>query len=479
MNFKALIVGAIAFGAGSQALAQSISGVPPPASMPPTTAPASTSAPSKPAAPRAPAASSGDVYAMPLSTAALPEPQAGVSSLDAALPPEAVARSALESHPNVVAARARLDFAKAQADRLRAGEYETIVEGASGVRRVADYYATPGRAPGATVVEGYVGLQRGVRLPAKAALDERNGDLGIQVAADEVDDARHQTGLALADAWFNWVQASAAAKLDRSAVDGATKALAAMHRRVELKDAAPLELQQVEAASAIARAKAEMSAGDALSARISLEAGFPELPLPAVAPMVPEPVDAPSPLGGWQQAIVSRSHEIRIAELKAEQQRAVADRAGLDRRADPTFGVRAFSEQGNREHGVQVTVSIPFGGARRSAVFAGELARTSDLEAQAAKVRRDILALAGSDVAAMSSRLRAWRATKLAQSAAEISARLQLRAYQLGEKDLSDTLLANGQFYQAMRAEIDARTEAWRAISKLRLDAHALWADVD
>ncbi len=59
------------------------------------------------------------------------------------------------------------------------------------------------------------------------------------------------------------------------------------------------------------------------------------------------------------------------------------------------------------------------------------------------------------------------------------AARLQRRVYELGEKNLFETLLANGQLYQATRAEIQARVEAWRALTKLRLDAHALWADAE
>ena len=469
---------AAALAIASTASAQSMGSAPAPMSTAGGSPPTSVSA-APPAAPTPPTAqaSAGDVYAVPLTSAAAPAPPSAVDPVDAALPLEALARAALEAHPDVVAAKARLGGAKAEADRLRVGDYETTFDAAAGARHVADYYSDPGRRPGATVAEGYVGAQRAFRLPGKAALDRRTGALGVEAASDEVDDARHQTGLALADAWFAWVQASAEVDLDRSSVEGAQKAVAGLRRRVQLKDAAPLELDQAQSALAVAQAKVEISAGDVRSARIALEQGFPDLPLPPRAPVVPDPLNPPDPPGGWREAILARSHEIRIAELKADQQRAVAARARLDQHPDPTFGVRAFDEQGDRERGVQLTVSIPFGGARRSALYASETAKASDLQAQAAKVRREILALAGKDVAAVSSRLLAWRAAKAAQEAGQVAARLQRRAYELGEKDLAETLLSNGQVYQAMRAEIDARVEAWRAVTKLRLDAHALWAD--
>lgn len=464
----------------SDALAQSVGSAPGPRSTAGASPPAGVSpGPASPSTPSAPVALSSDVYATPLSAAAAPTPTPGVSALDAALPLEALARAALEAHPDVVAAKARLGGARAEAERLRVGEHETVFEAATAARHVTNYHTDPGRRPGATVAEAYLGVQRAFRLPGKATLDRRTGALGIEAASDEIDDARHQTGLALADAWFAWIQASSESDLDRSAVDGGAKAVAALRRRVELKDAAPLELNQAEAALAVARARAETSAGSAREARIALEQGFPELPLPVRAPVLPEPVTPPDPPGGWREAILSRSHEIRIAELKAEQQRAVAARARLDRRPDPTFGLRVFDEQGDRERGTQLTFSIPFGGARRSALEAGETAKASDLQARAAKMRRDIQSLAGRDVAAVTTRLLAWRATRDAATAGQVSARLQRRAYELGEKDLSETLLANGQVYQAVRAEVEARVAAWSAIAKLRLDAHALWADAE
>lgn len=440
--------------------------------------PMSVSPPPPPPPPPATPAAGTPTYASPAVLAAPPPPGAG-GGADAVLPPEPLARAALEAHPDVVAAKARLLQARADAERLRVGEYETTFDGGAGVRDVSDYYTPPIHPPGALVGEGYVGAQRTFRLPGKARLDRETGALGVEVAADEVDDARHQTGQALADAWFAWLRASAQAELDRRTVEGADGAVAAMRRRVELKDAAPLELDQVLSAQAVAAAKAANSAGLARQARIALAEGFPELPLPARAPALPDPVAPADPPGGWREAILARSHEIRIAELKAQEQRTIAARARLDKHPDPTLGVRGFDEQGDRERGGQLTFSIPFGGARRSAITAAETAKAGALQAQAVRVRREIESLAGQDVAALDTALAGWRAGRAAADAALRAAQLQQRAYKLGAMDLSQTLLANGALYDALRAEIDFRTAAWAAVTKLRLDAHALWADAD
>jgi outer membrane protein, heavy metal efflux system len=49
------------------------------------------------------------------------------------------------------------------------------------------------------------------------------------------------------------------------------------------------------------------------------------------------------------------------------------------------------------------------------------------------------------------------------------------RGHQLGEIDLPDLLLGEQMVHAAFRIEGEARTEAMRAIVKLRIDAHDLW----
>ena len=49
------------------------------------------------------------------------------------------------------------------------------------------------------------------------------------------------------------------------------------------------------------------------------------------------------------------------------------------------------------------------------------------------------------------------------------------RGHDLGETDLSDLLLGERMVHDAFRGEAIARTEAMRAITKLRIDSHELW----
>ncbi|MFX8949770.1 TolC family protein, partial [Acinetobacter baumannii] len=66
--------------------------------------------------------------------------------------------------------------------------------------------------------------------------------------------------------------------------------------------------------------------------------------------------------------ILGRSHEIAAAEALAAQAQAQADRARRDRLADPSLGVRVFSEKGGIERGGGVVFSMPLGGGYRRAL---------------------------------------------------------------------------------------------------------------
>jgi cobalt-zinc-cadmium efflux system outer membrane protein len=385
-----------------------------------------------------------------------------------ALPPESLARAALEDHPDVIAAKARLDRARAEEAGYRVGPHEVEVQAATGPRDVVR---------GGTYYEANAQLTRAFRLPGKARLDRETGALGVKAAADEVDDARHQTGLMLAGAWFDWIKAGAEAALNEQTVQGATNAFNAMKRRVELKDAASLELDLAASALDQARARSAAAQGALQQTTLALSRGFPDLPLPAHSPDLQSPAAVPAPPGGWHDAIIARSHEIRIARYKADQQRTIAARAHMDELPDPTFGVRLSDEYGGREKTAQLVFSIPFGGRYRQSQTAGAFAMASALEAQLSLVERQIDMLAGQDVAAVDSTLAAWRASRDALVTTEAAAHRMQRAYELGEKDLSELLISNGQLYEARRVEVDARVAAWSAQARLMLDSHALWAD--
>lgn len=387
-------------------------------------------------------------------------------SAEPGLPDEAAIGRALDEHPSVIAARARTDAARARAGGLRQGPHEFTFSG-SYTRRSVD---REGKYD-----EYDAQVSRAIRLPGKGRLDREIGEFGIAAAENLAEDARHQAALLLAGHWFDWLSASAQVRVDGAAVANYEKALTAVTRRMQLRDAAQLDVDQARAALSAARLAAEQSGGLAALARTRLANHFPALPLPADAPEVPLPDMADARLSQLRDLVISNSHEIAAAEAEARRMGALADRTDKDRLADPSVGVRVFSERGGAERGAGVVFSVPLGGSHRKALAQEAGASASAARAEEQLARFTVQETADADVTEARYRLAAWhraRETVEAQMAALGKLR---RGHELGEIDLADLLLGERMVHDAFRIEAEARTEAMRAITKLRIDSHELW----
>jgi outer membrane protein TolC len=309
-------------------------------------------------------------------------------------------------------------------------------------------------------------------------MDVKAGEAGVGAARDGVEDAVHQASLQLADLWVAWLEAEARANLERAEVATYARDVAGLKRRVAMKDAAPLDLQQAEAALARAQAQAAETEGLAAARRAELDAGFPGL-----APPNPPGLSAPQaprrPFEAWRALIPERSHEIHIARLLADRQAYLARRARLDRLPDPTLGLRTFNERGGEETGFGLTLSVPLGVARRSATADRQTAEAAAAEARWARMVREVGRIAETDVIAARAGLAAWRDAATAAQATELASGRIQRAYELGERDLADLLVARRQTFEAQRQELAARARANAALLKLALDAHELWLEED
>src|SRR3546814_14652027 len=78
---------------------------------------------------------------------------------------------------------------------------------------------------------------------------------------------------------------------------------------------------------------------------------FPERPPPAEPPETAVPALPPQGLAAMRDLVIERSHEIRAADREAQRLAVVARRIRADRIADPSFGVRLFSERRGMEKG--------------------------------------------------------------------------------------------------------------------------------
>ncbi|MGZ5985608.1 MAG: TolC family protein [Caulobacteraceae bacterium] len=405
-----------------------------------------------------------------LAVSALASPAAAANwdaSFAKALPEETLAKAAVDAYPDVDRARAELTIAKARSRELDAGPYEVTVNA-----NTADNY------PSFTW-----DVSRTVRLPGKARLDRQSGRLGVQAAEDLVDDARHQTGLMLSDAWYAWVQAEAALTLDREIEASAKTEVDAVRKRIEVKDASQLDLEQAEAALATAAAHRALSEGQSQTAKLALIRSFPNLPAPVRSPDLPEPPILEHPAAEWSDITVKSSHEIAIADFQARQAETEAKRVRLDRTPDPTVGLRAIPDPrpGGRYavKGVGVYVSVPFGGSRRAALGDSAAGKAQVAEINLIKVRREVAALGERNALTSQATRNAWISAQAAVEAGRTAADRTQRGYALGELDLTQVLQAQRQLNELRRAEVTARVDAWRAVTHLRLDAHDLWHDAD
>jgi len=382
------------------------------------------------------------------------------------LPPEEAVAAALMEHPSVTAAHARLEAARARAEAIRKGTYEFTVQGSYTRRDVNG---------GAAFDEFDAQVSRPIRLPGKARLDREIGTQGTAVAENVAEDARHEAALLLAALWFDWLSASSQAAVDRAAVANYETALTAVRRRRDMRDASQLEVDQAMAALAEARRTLEQSSGLAALARTRLAAQFPSLALPQQAPEVPLPEMADARLSQLGDLVVVNSHMIAAAEAESARMSAVADRARADRMADPTVGLRLFSEFGGLERGAGVIVSMPLGGGHRRAVASEASAGAAAARADEQLARFDVAETANADVTDARFRIISWQRAREAV-AAQIAALEKLRrGHKLGEIDLADLLLGERMVHDAFRREAESRAEAMRAIIKLRIDAHDLW----
>lgn len=381
------------------------------------------------------------------------------------LPDDARILPVLDASPELAEAHALLRGAEAERRGLAAGPFETTF-GLSGDRR---------RIEGeGDFAEWSLQASRALRSPGKRAMDIAAGAAGARAARDSIEDARHQASLRLAGLWIEWLHAEEQLAVDKDEVAVEEKEVASLRRRVELLDASVLELELAEAALARARATLAETEGRAEAARSALDMRYPGL-APTRAPALSAPVAPSRALDAWIPVIVARSHEITIAKALADRDAALARRAKLDERPDPTIGLRVFNERGGAETGAGMTLSIPFGGAGRSANAERHAAAASAAEARYLMVVRDVEAEGRQDVAKVRAGLSAWARASDASAAAAQAAERVGRAYALGERDLTDLLAARRQLFSARRGELLARATAHGALLRLALDAHELW----
>jgi outer membrane protein TolC len=373
----------------------------------------------------------------------------------------------MSEEPGVLRAGALLKSAHAEARAREAGPHEFTAHG--------EYVSRATNIEG-RLDEWTVGVSRGIRLPGKADADSKIGEFTVAVAENGFGDARHQAATSLKTLWLAWVVAEAESHLADSEVEGYQRQLQATEHSRQLGQVALLQVEQVQASLAQVQAQAAQAAQARLDAKMTLQRSFPGLVLPAAPPAIPEPAPPPGDWAEWRAAVLDDNHEIKMARSEADRRSWLAQRASMDRFADPTLDLRTFQERSGHETGFGIGFSMPIGGALRSATADQAAAEAAAASVTAHRVLRDVEIIADRDVIQARQGLSAWQQSQAAAVASGQMLTRMRRAYELGDTGLTDLLIAERQDFDVRRLELRARAGAHGAILQLMIDAHRIWS---
>lgn len=383
---------------------------------------------------------------------------AGFPGRGAALPPEPVLRSAIESSPSLDIAEAMLARAEAEATRLRVGDYEVVASGGAGQRRLD---VLPDGVDRFT--EWNVGVSRKIRMPNKRSMDQERARLTLELAEVQLQQARQEAWLDFVSLWSDWRLASESAALSLRLAADAERLAEAESRAAEKGGSRAYIVEQLRAEAALRRLDAQGADLDAREARAMLSARFPELALPERAEGLPaDKIVSPSiDVAGLVLPAV------RAAQLADELSTINAKRSRADQLPDPTVGLAFSNEFGGEETSLMANLSIPLGGRARRAQAD---ARESDAAVAAARLvraRRDAerQLLTASRAAALSAE-RFRRADEASALANRAVGRLE-EGRRLGAVDLTELIAARRTFVIAEQALVEHRIEAERALETL------------
>lgn len=387
------------------------------------------------------------------------------AALRAVLPDARAARAAIEADPRVIAAVAEREAARARASGLRRGPHEWTASGQWSNRRIAGERRYD---------EWELSLERALRSSSKADADARMAEAEERAGEAVVADARQAVAVDLLAGWLEWLAAEEALAHAETLVEIAAADADAVAVRVGRGDAALVARDAALAALAAARREARLARLRAETARATLGARHPRLALPDPPPRLSEPsaVDGRA----WLDRLVESNLGLAVARDRAAVAARRAERAGLDRHADPTVGLRTFSERGGDETGLGVYVSVPLGAGPRQALAAEAYALAAVADAEVEAVRIEARRAAEQLVGASEALREAWRLAAEALVAQREETRRLARGRELGGIDAATLFAARRREREAAVAEIEARAAAWQATARLLLEARALWA---
>ena len=378
--------------------------------------------------------------------------------------PADVARPILDKDPAVSAARAGVEAASHESSALAASPYEWTPR-ITGQQRKLDN--------GMRYNEWNVGVERGWRLPRKAAADRRIGELTLEVARARHGEALYEAALELMNRWVNWQGAEQSLSLAEANLGSMRQSADIVERRLRAGDASRMEQGAARAELAEQMRQHSEARANARASWIRLSSRFSGIPRQVVALPSPELPDRELP--AWRERVLGESDELKVVVALESRARARAERLRADRIPDPTFSVFTSSEFGGAERITGIGVSIPLPGGARGARAAQAVAETAVSSQEVELKRREVEEKVALSFASTQSAHEIFTIAREGAAAMAENARLTQRAYELGEGDLSALLLARRQAVAAASNAVQAQIAALKAYYSLLIHAHYIW----
>lgn len=389
--------------------------------------------------------------------------------LQLALPPLASTQTIIAALPQVQAARAGMAYSVARGERLASGTYEWNLKIGTQQRR---------ETTGTRFAEQELAMERSIRMGRKSDTDRSLGEAGVSVGQSAYADTWHEVVRSLLKSWYDWQRERSASEVLTRQTALAQEQLRAAIRRVKAGEAPRMDQLMAQADFDRAAAAQQQASGREEVQRMELQRRYPGIGMPDgnASSVTPATQLLPADVQDWQGTIMSDNHEIELAEAELRVAQFQGQRAQLDIRPDPQFGVRVSRERGGQEAVMGVYVTIPLSGSYREADHRAALAQIAAAEQRLEYTRQRVGAAAARVVLQADQNTAVWaRLSAVQKSMAEVS-QMAVRAYGLGEISLTEALQARRSGLEAALAADTARWDALESVSRVLVDAHRLWA---
>lgn len=406
----------------------------------------------------------GIVLASLLSLPVLAAPNA-----QAFLPPEAAVKDALLASPGIQSARAQKEAMNLRANTLRTGTAEFTLRANLQERRVP--------ASHERFNETTFALERPVRLWGKSSVDGQLSDKTVALAEVAFNDAMHEASRELMKLWFAHAQAELAQGQAQKQVASAGQILKLAQARFKQGEIARMDLELSQAEVQRTQAAAQLAQADLDSAAAAFQRRYPTLALSAPSALnnAHNVDDFAQTQEELKRSFLTQNHELNTLRLEAQRLELWAERARLDRLADPTVGIYTARDRGGAEQITGLTFSMPLSGAVRRDHAQASLA---DAQSAADKVRRLEQQLSASfDQLWIQFHSKRTAASQL-QSAADTQTRAaekSRKAYALGEHSMSEMLLIARAAHEHQFAASRMQLETLERMAELQLELHQVW----